>query len=336
MVGISGRNGIGKTNLLDAIYYLCFTKSYFQNKERNNILYGQDGFRIEGNWQQKNLKETTTCIYREGKKTVSQDNLPYEKVSEHIGKYHAVMIAPDDLGIINNGSEGRRKFIDGLLAQTDKDYLENLLSYQKVLQQKNAYLKQVRPENIIWDLLDTYDAQLSEYGKALIKKRQEIASFLPEKVAGYYALLCNNKNEIPEILYQVSAGNDDLEELLRQNRQYDVEYKRTVKGPHTEDWLFLLNGHPLKTQASQGQKKSFLISLKLAQLSWMQENKHAPILLMDDIFEKLDKLRIERLFQLLSSFGLPQLFITHTDVKDMEKFLPEYQQNFQIIEMETK
>lgn len=243
------------------------------------------------------------------------------------------MIAPDDLGIINNGSEGRRKFIDGLLAQTDKDYLDNLLSYQKILQQKSAYLKQARSQNIHWDLLDTYDEQLSGYGEILIQKRQEIASFLPEKVAGYYALLCNNKNEEPGILYQASAEKNNLHQLLHENRQYDLEYKRTVKGPHTEDWLFTLNGQPMKTQASQGQKKSFLISLKLAQLSWMQENQHTPILLMDDIFEKLDRFRMERLFQLLSSFGLAQLFITHTEAKDMEKFLPEYQQKFQIIEI---
>lgn len=333
VIGIAGKNGIGKTNLLDAIYLLCYTKSYFQNKERNNIRDGFDGFRVEGLWTQDGVTEKTTCRYKDGKKTVSQDDIAYEKVSEHIGKYHAVMIAPDDLSIVNNGSEGRRKFVDGLLAQTNKEYLTNLLAYQKILLQKNTYLKQTISNHLDWNLLDVYDSQLAQHGAILIEQRKQLAAFLPEKVGEYYRQLSGSEDENMGLTYQCCINQEQLRPLFHQYRTYDIEYRRTVKGPHTEDWLFSLNGQPMKTHASQGQKKSFLISLKLAQLAWLQEHQHAPLLLMDDIFEKLDHFRIERLFQLMPKFQLKQLILTHTEAKELEKFLPVYKEDFQIINL---
>lgn len=333
VVGIAGKNGIGKTNLLDAVYYLCFTKSYFQSKERHNILTGKDGFRIEGHWQDADQPATTTCIYREGKKTVLQDGSAYERVSEHIGRYHAVMIAPDDLGLINNGSDGRRKFMDGLLAQTNTDYLEHLLAYQKILLQKNAYLKQTPLANMQWSLLDIYDEQLAAHGRVLLEHRMALSAFLPERLRAAYRQLSAADNERPDMVYQPCTKPGNLLDLFRQNRRYDLDYKRTVKGLHTDDWLFTLNGEPLKTHASQGQKKSFLIGLKLAQIDWLCQFGARPMLLMDDIFEKLDKFRIERLFQLLPQFNLPQLIITHTEAIEMEKALALYHAQNQIISL---
>ncbi|HET8574194.1 MAG TPA: DNA replication and repair protein RecF [Edaphocola sp.] len=331
VVGIAGKNGMGKTNLLDAVYYLCFTKSYFQSKERHNVLNGREGFRIEGHWQEADKREKTTCIYREGKKTVLQNDLAYERVSEHIGKYHAVMIAPDDLGLINNGSDGRRKFIDGLLAQTNTEYLEHLLAYQKILLQKNAYLKQTPPANVQWSLLDIYDEQLAVHGWVLLEQRMALSAFLPERVCAGYRQLSATDSERPDMEYQPCAQPEGLLEMFRQNRRYDLDYKRTVKGLHTDDWLFMLNGEPLKARASQGQKKSFLISLKLAQIDWLCRFDAQPMLLMDDIFEKLDRYRIERLFGLLPQFNLPQLIITHTEAAEMEKALGLYHDQNQII-----
>lgn len=333
VVGIAGKNGIGKTNLLDAIYYLCFTKSYFQNKERNNILLGQDGFRIDGLWKKEQVQETTTCIYRDGKKSVLQDAVPYEKISDHIGRYHAVMIAPDDLSIVNNGSDARRKFADGLLAQTNQEYLSNLLAYQKILLQKNSYLKQTLSNNLDWDLLDVYDNLLTLHGSILIEQRKQLSDFLPGKIQEYYQQLSGNNREQVALFYQCSSYKEELRTLLHQSRSYDIECRRTTKGPHTEDWLFLLNGQPLKTHASQGQKKSFLISLKLAQLAWLQQFDKSPLLLMDDIFEKLDHFRLEQLFRLLPGFRLMQLFLTHTEEEELEKLLPVYNKDFQIIKL---
>lgn len=333
IVAIVGKNGVGKTNLLDAIYYLCFTKSYFQSKENNNIQNGKDGFRIEGLWHHPldAREELITCVYKDHKKTISRNGVSYEKMSDHIGRYHTVMIAPDDLSLINGGSRERRKLIDGWLAQTDEIYLEHLLAYQRYLQQKNAYLKQTQPKDLNWGLIDVYDAQLVHHGNYLLRKRAELTQFLPERVAYYYEQLCGEVAEVVSINYQSCAAPGKLEALLYANRQVDVEYKRTSAGPHTEDWEFILNQRGLKIQGSQGQKKSFLISLKLAQIDWLKGKGLEPMLLLDDIFEKLDQNRIKRLFSLLSIFKLTQTFITHTEGKETERVLKDLYPDYQII-----
>lgn len=328
---------MGKTNLLDAIYYLCYTKSYFQKREINNVLNGKEGFRIEGNWlKQQSATEKpdkTTCIFKGGKKSFLEKGIAYDRVSDHIGKYHAIMIAPDDLSLINEGSDLRRKFMDGLLAQTDVRYLRHLLSYQRILHQKNAYLKQTSLADFQWGLLDIYDEQLAQHGSVLLSERQKLSEFLPSKVQAFYRQLCLNETEETGFIYQPCCPPGQLLQLFKENRRYDLEYRRTFRGPHTEDWVFTLNGQPLKVQASQGQKKSFLISLKLSELAWLQSFEKKPMLLMDDIFEKLDNYRIELLFHLLSSFDFPQLFITHTEVSAIEKALEIYHKDNQLIRL---
>lgn len=318
VIGITGANGIGKTNLLDAIYYLCYTKSYFQSKEINNVQQGQQGFRLEGAWQPEAVEKEETnnivCVWKEGRKIVSENGMAYDKVTEHIGKYTAVMIAPDDIEIINGGSELRRKFMDGLLAQSDPAYLQHLLDYQKVLAQRNACLKLPTPDH---HLLDVYDALLAGHGAILIKGRKELNAVFPELVQQAYTRLSAGA-EVIHIQYRQSAAPEQLAALLLRNRSRDLEFKRTLQGPHTEDWNFTIDDHTLKTHASQGQKKSLLIGLKLAQVQWLQALGRAPVLLLDDIFEKLDKQRLTRLFQLLSSLGLPQILMTHTDARELQ------------------
>jgi DNA replication and repair protein RecF len=337
VTGITGKNGAGKTNLLDAIYYLCYTKSYFQNKEYNNVEAGHAGFRIAGEWQpgtesaEESMKKTV-CIWKDGKKSIAQNGEDYAKITDHIGRFNAVMIAPDDIGIINGGSEIRRKFIDGLLAQSEPGYLDHLLAYQKNLQQKNAYLKQSLPGRIRYDLLDIYDRQLALHGAALIKEREKIALLLPEWVGTYYARLSGGR-EITGLQYKKSASPEDLAQLFSGSRKKDIDFKRTLNGPHTEDWHFTLDGHPLKTHASQGQKKSFLIGLKLAHIKWLQQLGKHPILLLDDIFEKLDRQRVHHLFDLLGSFSLGQIFLSHTDAEDMAATLQPYYKDLQLLDL---
>lgn len=313
VTGIAGLNGVGKTNLLDAVYYLCYTKSYFQARELNNVQRGTEGFRIEGRFDD----ETIVCKWKDGKKTVTHNDVAYEKITEHIGRYSAVMIAPDDISLINEGSELRRKFMDGLLSQGDPQYLEQLLVYQKVLAQRNAYLRQVNMASVSHQLLDVYDDQLARSGAWLVHKRRELSGSLPALVREYYAALSDGTEQV-DLGYKAAAEQPaQLSALIQQSRRRDLEYRRTLQGPHTDDWLFTLDGNPLKVQASQGQKKSFLISLKLAHIRWLQDLDKKPFLLLDDIFEKLDRLRLQRLFGMLRQFSLSQVFITHTSARDM-------------------
>jgi DNA replication and repair protein RecF len=335
VMGIAGRNGVGKTNLLDAIYYLCYTKSYFQSKEINNVQNGTDGFRIQGNWTSAlapYAADQTICIWREGKKTVRENEEEYVRVTDHIGKYNAVMIAPDDLELINGGSELRRKFMDGLLAQTEPGYLDHLLFYQKTLQQKNAYLKQNGGRIPDHDLLDIYDNQLAHHGAVLIGGRTKLASILPAATCENYDLLSGGGEPVA-MRYKPCAEPEDLKAVFRQSRGRDIDFKRTTSGPHTEDWYFSIQENALKIQASQGQKKSFLISLKLAQLQWLQQLHKTPLLLLDDIFEKLDRSRLSRLFELLRRMSPAQIFLTHTDIADLEKNKNIYGEALQLIEL---
>jgi DNA replication and repair protein RecF len=333
VTGITGLNGAGKTNLLDAIYYLCYTKSYFQSREINNVQKGKEGFRVSGAFTGgPKGPEEISCLWREGKKSIEHNQTPYDRVTEHIGKYAAVMIAPDDIELINDGSELRRKFMDGLLSQSNSNYLEHLLLYQKYLAQRNAYLKQAPPAHKAQDLLDVYDEQLAKHGAYLISERIKLSAVMPGWVQAYYAALSSGSEQVG-LLYKPSANPDQLLLTLKQARSRDLDYRRTLYGPHMEDWLFTLDSQVMKTQASQGQKKSFLISLKLAHIKWLQQLDKKPFLLLDDIFEKLDKTRLMRLFDMLQQFSLSQIFMTHTDEHDLMQTVKSYYNDLQLIRL---
>ncbi|WP_129020343.1 DNA replication/repair protein RecF [Edaphocola flava] len=334
VIGITGKNGIGKTNLLDAIYYLCFTKSYFQSKEINNVQQGREGFRIEGHFADTDDAREATCIvWKEGKKKITEKGILVERVTDYIGKHTALMIAPDDIELINGASDVRRKFIDGLLAQADSQYLESLLSYQKILMQRNAYLKQTPAFQINTDLLEVYDTQLAQHGSYLITKRQELSAHLPEMVCRFYESIALHSENIG-IAYKPSTTQpEQLKELLVYNRRRDIEARRTTAGPHTEDWQILLDGNPCKTHASQGQKKSLLIGMKLAQLEWLRQLGKSPLILLDDIFEKLDQERLSRFFSLLNQLDIAQIFMTHTQSESIEMLAGPHFEGIQIIDL---
>jgi len=320
VVAISGNNGVGKTNLLDAVYYLCFTKSYFQSKEINNVQEGKEGFRVEGLFGDRKIQEKSTLIWKEGKKRLLEDEVPVEKLTSYIGKHTALMIAPDDIELVNGASAVRRKFFDGLLSQADPLYLENLIHYQKVLEHKNAFLKQ-SPYPINQELLDVYDRQLADTGAYLLQKRIEISDSIPNLVRQFYESIAHQKEAIHVQYNPCVQDPAQLFSMLRYQRNRDIEARRSTLGLHTEDWLLLLNDLPYKTHASQGQKKSLLISMKLAQLEWLRQLGKTPIILLDDIFEKLDKERLQRLFALLSTAEIPQIFMTHTSAEDTAQAL---------------
>lgn len=310
---IAGPNGSGKTNLLDAVYYLCYTKSYFTSYQQNNVQTGSDGFRVAGIFTKQEKEETISCKWKGGKKEIARNNVEYEKITDHIGQYAAVMIAPDDTELINGGSELRRKWIDSILGQVDRQYLEMLIRYQRILLQRNAWLK-LHGANPApnYAELDFYNAELAGCGTYLHEQRKLfLAAFLPD-LNEFYRSLTDGKEEIA-VTYISDIMQQPLLQWLQQHIQHDMRYQRTLKGIHKDDWNFNLNGLQLRQFGSQGQKKSFLFALKLAQYSYISNAlKQLPILLLDDIFEKLDQKRMEALLQIIKGEKFGQVILTDT------------------------
>ena len=335
IIGICGNNGVGKTNLLDAIHYLCFTKSYFTRMDQNNIQHGQQGFRIEGEIQLQKKDEKTICILREtGKKEFSVNNSAYERFAEHIGKYPCVIIAPDDIQIITDGSEERRRFLDALLSQLDADYLRHLITYNRILLQRNSLLKNFADTgNKDFSLLDVLDEQLIKPGEYIFKKRKQfLISFLPE-VRKLYLLIAKQIEEI-SLSYQSELLQCSFTELLKLNRQKDLAAQRTTGGIHRDDLIFSLDNQPFKNIASQGQRKSLLFALKLAEMDVLKENKgFAPLLLLDDVFEKLDEERIANLLNRVCIENKGQVFITDTNEERLKNHLHELNISFSLIKL---
>lgn len=334
IVGICGNNGMGKTNLLDAIHYLCFTKSYF-TRDTLTIQNGQQGFRVDGGLELSDKKEKAVCILREtGKKEFLVNDAGYEKFSEHIGRYPCVIIAPDDIQIITDGSEERRRFLDALLSQIDKDYLQHLINYNKILLQRNSLLKSFyETGNKNLSLLDVLDEQLLKPGNYIFEKRKQfLISFLPDAKKLYSEIA--KQEEETELHYQSELNQCSFTELLHLNRQRDIVAQRTTGGIHRDDLVFNLAGQLFKNIASQGQRKSLLFALKLAEMDVLKENKgFAPLLLLDDVFEKLDEDRIASLLHRVCIQNSGQVFITDTNEERLSQHLNILPVNYQLIQL---
>ena len=335
IVGICGNNGVGKTNLLDAIHYLCFTKSYF-TRDNLNIQNGQQGFRLEGELELDDKKENAVCILREtGKKEFSVNDSIYEKFAAHIGRYPCVIIAPDDIQIITGGSEERRRFLDALLSQLDKDYLQNLISYNKILVQRNALLKSFyETGNKNLSLLDVLDEQLQQPGNHVFEKRKNfLVSFLPA-VKKRYAEIAKQEENIA-LHFQSELNQSSFAELLHLNRQRDMAAQRTTGGIHRDELVFNLGDQLFRNTASQGQRKSLLFALKLAEMNVLKENKgFAPLLLLDDVFEKLDEERIAGLLHHVCIENKGQVFITDTNEERLAQHLDSLSVVYQSIKLQ--
>lgn len=335
IVGITGRNGSGKTNLLDAVYYLCFTKSYFHSTENQNVQYDTNGFRLEGLFRRHGREEKVVCTVKDGKKEIALNDEPYEKFSRHIGQFPAVMIAPDDAEIILGGSEDRRRWLDALLSQLQPGYLDHLIAYHKILQQRNSLLKLLTTMSHSPDpLLDVFDEQLVQHGAPLFETRRAFLTGFIEQVQSRYDYLAG-RHETVAFRYQSQLQEKSLEKLLKEHRLRDKQVQRTTQGIHRDDLLFLLDEHPMKTSASQGQRKSFLFALKLAQYEAIREHKQfPPILLLDDVFEKLDQERVSRLIALVQGPGYGQVFITDTHGERLQQAFAEHPEVLQLISMQ--
>ena len=314
IVGICGSNGVGKTNLLDAIYYCCFTKSYFTRSDSQNILHGAAGFRIEGHFTLQNDPLKVVCILREtGRKEFSVNDEPYEKLASHIGRLPCVIIAPDDVQIITGGSEERRRLLDALICQLDAAYLQHLMDYNKVLQQRNGFLKSLAERHTAdFKLLDVYDEQLTRYGDYVFQKRKHFLQIFLPLVTNFYNQIAGSPEPVT-LTYESQLHETSFNQLLNRLRQKDLQLQRTSGGIHRDDINAQLTGQPFKALASQGQRKSLLFAMKLAEFDMLKQAKQfPPLLLLDDVFEKLDADRMHNLLDYVCVQNDGQVLITDT------------------------
>ena len=330
---ICGNNGAGKTNLLDAIHYLCFTKSYFTRSDSNSVQQGQTGFRLEGNILLNDKEEKAVCILREtGKKEFSVNEALYDKFSHHIGHYPCVIIAPDDAQLIIGGSEERRRFLDSLLSQLNAEYLKNLITYQKLLQQRNSLLRSfAETGNKNFSLLDVLDDQLTKPGDYVFTKRKEfLISFLPIAKHLYHEIA--KQAEDVNLFYESELLESSFSELLKACRQKDCLSQRSTSGIHRDDIDIRLGNQLFRIIASQGQRKSLLFALKLAEMEVLKKEKgFAPLLLLDDVFEKLDEERIANLLKKVCVENDGQVFITDTNEERLKQHLDQLSVKYQMI-----
>ena len=330
-----GNNGVGKTNILDAIYYLSFAKSYFNSVASQNIKHDEAFFVIEGNYELKDRNEKIICSLKKGqKKVLKRNGKAYDKFSAHIGQFPSVIISPSDSDLVKEGSETRRKFIDGVISQQDKGYLKDLIDYNKVLSQRNALLKYFA-QNRTFDALNlqVYNEQLSDLGTKIHQKRSAfLTKFIPifnEK----YQIISEDKEQV-NLQYNSQLNDFDMTALLEKNIAKDKVLQYTTVGIHKDDLSFEIGTFPIKKFGSQGQQKSYLIALKLAQFQFIkQQTKVTPILLLDDIFDKLDEHRVAQIIALVNDDEFGQIFITDTHEERTENIIKQSDKPYQIFKL---
>lgn len=331
-----GLNAAGKTNILDSIYYLAFCKSYFSLTDKQNIKHGEEFFAIHGDFHFDNDElHTISCVQKNtSKKSFKCDKKEYERLADHIGKIPLVMISPYDSDLINSGSELRRKFIDGVISQFDAAYLSNLLAYNKALQQRNKQLKYFM-DNRMWDsnLLEMWNVQLVRNAKPINEKRKSfIEEFVP--VFQEYYEIVSGTDEKVNIIYNSALNERAYEDLLAENLDHDRFSTYTNVGVHKDDLIFLIDGHQVKQFASQGQQKSFVVAIKLAQFDFNYKKiGHKPILLLDDIFDKLDDNRVGQLVKLVGNDHFGQVFITDTQLQRIKYLMDNTVVNHKIFKV---
>jgi len=327
-----GKNGVGKTNALDAIYHLSFGKSYFNPITSQNIKHGEDFFVVEGAYEKTERTEKIVVSAKRGqKKIIKRNGKMYEKFSEHIGFLPLVIISPSDRDLIIEGSDIRRKFIDGVISQDDPRYLQTLIKYNKVLIQRNSLLKYFAVNRSFnQDTLDIYNGQLHDLGHIIFEKRVAfLTEFLPIFMRRYEVI--SNAEEPVNLVYKSQLQEKDLLSLLTENIRKDQLSQYTNFGIHKDDLGFEIDGHSIKKFGSQGQQKSFLIALKLAQFDFIKaHSKVNPILLLDDIFDKLDEDRVAQIITLVDQENFGQLFITDTHENRTEEVVKKIHQSYKM------
>lgn len=316
-----GDNGAGKTNVMDAIYYLSMCKSSLPMTDTQSIRHGEEGFLVEGQYvsdEEKN--ERIVCSFtRKGGKVLKRNGKEYERLADHVGLVPAVIVSPADNALISDAAEERRRYLNACISQLDRPYLANVMRYNAVLAERNRLLK-MQPDET---MLAIYDDQLTDYGTKIHAARQAFAERLQPVVAEYYRILSGDREEV-ELHYKSELGERPFDEILRAARQKDLANEYTTSGIHRDDLTLRIGGYPLRKYGSQGQQKSFLIALKLAQYAVVAEAcGEKPILLLDDLFDKLDAGRVEQLIRLVSDEAFGQIFITDCNPTRLKSILDE-------------
>ena len=330
-----GNNGAGKTNILDALHYISMGKSFLGNSDFQNIKEDENFFSIESEIEGEEKNDIIKILLqKEAKKIIKKNEKTYERMADHIGFLPSVMISPYDANLISDGGESRRKFLDAMISQTDSEYLFNLIQYQKTLQQRNALLKYFQ-KNRTFDIdsLEIYNEPITKFGTQIFKKRQLFVEAILPTIQHFYTIISKG-NEKVTVIYESDLNEDNFENLLTKNLEKDRQLTYTSKGIHKDDLRFEMNGNLIKKFGSQGQQKSFLIALKLAQIKRIKEitNKN-PILLLDDIFDKLDDNRVSQLIELVNEQNFGQIFITDTHKERTESVVKRINEESKIFEI---
>lgn len=331
-----GHNGMGKTNLLDAIYYLCMCKSHFGFNDRNAMQHGADFFRLEGHFQREEKKEKIVAkVIPRKRKEIERNDIKYNRLTDHIGLLPIVIVAPDDTLIAKEGSEERRRFLDNTLSQLDALYLKHLLTYNRILSQRNALLKQFYTEKRFDEaLLRVFDEQMQVPAAYIVKARQQFSESFEPQLKEIYSVISSNQEAI-SCSYKSKILIENFADLLEEATEKDRILQRTTVGIHKDDLAFQIDEHSLKNFASQGQMKSFILALKLAQYEFLRMEKGvAPLLLLDDIFDKLDRTRVQSLIQLIIERDYGQTFITDTDEERLKKILDKIHSDFKVFKVQ--
>lgn len=339
-----GNNGVGKTNILDALHYLSVGKSFLGNSDLNNILSQKledgsqktmDFFVIDSEIQNEEKEDLIKILMpKESKKVIKKNDKTYDRLADHIGYLPSVMISPYDSNLISDSGESRRKFLDAMISQTDSVYLFDLIQYQKTIQQRNALLKNFAKNRYFdKDSLEIYDDPISNFGTRIFEKRKEFVENLNPIVQHYYDIISGGKEKV-SVVYESHLSENTFQELLSSSIDKDRVLTYTSKGIHKDDLIFEMNGNSIKKIGSQGQQKSFLVSLKLAQINRIKElTGKSPILLLDDIFDKLDDTRVSQLIELVNKENFGQIFITDTHKERTENVVKRIHEESRIFEI---
>lgn len=318
-----GNNGVGKTNILDAIHYLSLTKSFFNNIDSANIKHSEDYFIIQGSFIRNEEEDAIFCSFQKQKqKILKRNGKEYQRISDHVGKYPVVMISPADSALVIEGSEERRKFLNKIISQYNTSYLDAILKYNKALQQRNRLLKDFRVlGRFDGEMLDVWDSQLVNYGKYAFIEREILVNELIPVFQEYYSFVSQGK-EVVKLDYRSHLKEGDFGEALANSLSKDRILEYTTVGIHKDDLILEMNDYPVKTLGSQGQQKSYLVALKLAKFDYIKRKAgFSPILLLDDVFDKFDADRVEQIIRLVGNHRFGQIFITDTHQDRLQKIL---------------
>ncbi len=332
-----GNNGVGKTNILDAIHYLSLTKSFFNNIDSSNIRHPEDFFIIQGLFNKDGEDDSIFCSFqRQKQKVLKRNSKDYQKLSDHIGRYPVVMISPADSGLITEGSEERRKFLNKIISQYDPEYLDSVLKYNKALQQRNKLLKNFRESGSFEeDMLLVWDSQLVRYGNYIYNEREKLVSELIPVFNEYYTFISDDRESV-RLGYRSHLGDGEFGEALKNSLAKDRILEYTTIGIHKDDLGLEMSSYPVKSIGSQGQQKSYLVALKLAKFDYIKRKAgFPPILLLDDIFDKFDANRVEKIIRLVGNHRFGQIFITDTHQDRLQRILSSLDAEHKLFRIEN-